>query len=87
MKKVNFERLRMRSLSGLVEEVDAREYLGEVIYARLGGLRNKLLAEKIFKSEGDCELTEEEAETLRGVLAKDLFSAKLTDALLEAIND
>lgn len=86
MKKVNFEKLELRSLSGKTEEVDAREFVGEMIYARVGGLRNKLLAEKIFKSEGNCELSDEEAESLRAIAGGDLFSSKLNDAILAALD-
>ena len=87
MKKVNFEHLKLRSLSGREEEADVREFVGEMIYARLGGLRNKLLAEKIFKSSGECELDDAEAEVLREIAEGGLFSANLGDAIAEAIND
>lgn len=85
MKTVNFKELELKSLSGRTEVADVRELLGEVIYARMSGLRNKLLAEKIFKSDGDCELTDEEEGALREIAGGDMFPGKLSDALLEAL--
>ena len=85
MKKVNFKELRLRGLSGAEEVADAREFLGEMIYARVPGLRAKLLAEKIYRSTGECELTDEEEGALREVAGSGLFPGKLSDALIEAL--
>ena len=84
MKKVNFEKLELRSLSGETEEADVRKVAGEVIYARMPGLRMKLLAEKVYKSEGETGLTEDEEGALRE--AAELFPGKLRDALLGALD-
>lgn len=87
MKKINFELIELKSLSGRSEMVNVKESLAELIYSRLGGLKNKLLAEKIYKSSGPCELEETEVELLKGLVAPEteLFSNKLADALRELL--
>lgn len=84
MNAVNFKELELRSLSGKVEKVDAREFVGEMIYARVPGLKGKLLAEKIYKSDGELELGDDEVELLREV-SPGLFSGKLADAIILAL--
>ena len=49
MKEINFEFLELKSLSGKVEVANIKEDLAELIYSRFGGLKYKLLAEKIYK--------------------------------------
>lgn len=87
MKKVNFESIELKSLSGRSEVVNVKENLAELIYSRLGGLKYKLLAEKIYKSPSPCELEETEVELLKGLVAPEteLFSNKLADALRELL--
>lgn len=89
MKKINFEFLKIKSLSGKVEVANVKENLAELIYSRLGGLKYKLLAEKIYKSPSPCELDETEVKLLKGLVSpeNDLFSNKLSDALMEALDD
>lgn len=83
MKKINFEFLKLKSLSGKVEVANVKENLAELIYSHLGGLKYKLLAEKIYKSPSPCELDETEVELLKGLVSPEtgLFSNKLSDAL------
>lgn len=87
MKKVNFESIELKSLSGRSEVVNVKENLAELIYSRLGGLKYKLLAEKIYKSPSPCALEETEVELLKGLVAPEteLFSNKLADALRELL--
>lgn len=87
MKTINFEFLEVTSLSGKVELIDVKEIVAETIYSRLGGIKWKLLAEKIYKSISPCELDDKDVELLRQVVASDagLFSNKLADALREAL--
>lgn len=87
MKQVNFEKLELKSLSGRTETADVREFVGEMIYARMGGLRNKLLAEKIFKSTGACELEDADVDALRSIAESGVFSAKLSDAILNTLGE
>ena len=47
MKKINFEFLELKSLSGKSEVANVKEMESEQIYSHLGGLKWILLAEKI----------------------------------------
>ena len=87
MKKIDFEFLEVKSLSGKVEVTNVKEDIAEFIYSRLGGLRYKLLAEKIYKSPSPCELDDSEVELLKGLVSPEsnLFCNKLLDALREVL--
>lgn len=87
MKKIDFEFLEVKSLSGKVEVTNVKEDIAELIYSRLGGLRYKLLAEKIYKSPSPCELDDSEVELLKGLVSPEsnLFCNKLSDALREVL--
>lgn len=86
--EVNFEKLTVRSLSGRTQEINIRESLAELIYERIGGLKNKLLAEKIYK-ESPCNLNEEEIKLLKNVANHEngILSAKIVDAILWSISE
>ncbi|WP_059026749.1 hypothetical protein [Gabonibacter massiliensis] len=79
--KINFEKLKVKSLSGVVTEIDSREGIAEIIYDQTHGLKYKLLAEKIYKSTGVLELDETELNTLNSLLDTDFFVNKITDAI------
>lgn len=89
MKKINFEFLKIKSLSGKVEVANVKEDLAELVYARYGGLKYKLLAEKIYKSPSPCELDDSEVELLKGIVSPEngILSNKLSDALMEVLDD
>lgn len=89
MKKINFKELEIKSLSGKTLAVtDKREEIAEVIYQRTGGLRFKLLAEKIYK-EDICEFTDQEWEIFAKLIAPDVevFSSSVCDAVIQAIQE
>lgn len=83
MKILNFKALQLKSLSGDVTVLDLREIIAEQIYSKLGGLKFKLLAEKIYRSEGDFEVDEKEIEALGMLVADDseFFNNKVADAI------
>lgn len=85
MKKINFKKLRLTSLSGEVKEMDSREAIGEMIYSGAHGIGYKLLAEKVYKSEGEIELDEKERDLLEKLLDNDFFPNKLTDAIRDCM--
>lgn len=87
MKKINFEFLELKSLSGKIELANVKEDIAELIYSRMGGLKWKLLAEKIYKSSSPCELDDGEMELLLQLVSPDagLFSNKVSDALRELL--
>ena len=83
MKKINFEFLKLKSLSGKVEVANIKEELAELIYSRFGGLKYKLLAEKIYKSPSPCEFDKGEIE-LKGMVSPEAsyLPNKVSDALM-----
>ena len=83
--KINFEFLKLKSLSGEVKEMDTRESIGELIYSGTNGIGYKLLAEKIYKSCGEIELDENEVKLLVRLLDVDFFTNKLTDAIRDCM--
>ena len=81
--KINFKELNLYSLSGEVKEMDTREAIGELIYSGTNGIGYKLLAEKIYKSDG--EVDENEVKLLVRLLDGDFFTNKLTDAIRDCM--
>lgn len=88
MKEINFEFLELKSLSGKVEVANIKEDLAELIYSSFGGLKYKLLAEKIYKSSSPCELDEGEVGLLRGMVSPESawLPNKVADALRELLD-
>jgi hypothetical protein len=62
MKKINFKELSVYTGISKRDKVtgDARESFANVLYTHLSGIRAKNLALKIFNSEGEVELSEED---------------------------
>lgn len=85
--KINFKELETRALSGNVSTGDARELVGELIYSGANGLKYKMLAEKIYKSDGEIELDEKEVGLLNNLLDQDFFTSRLTDAIRDNLKD
>lgn len=83
--KINFEELRIPSLSGEIKKMDSREAIGELIYSGANGIGYKLLAEKIYKSQGEIELDDNEIKLLENLLDQDFFTNKITDAIRESM--
>ena len=83
MKKVNFEFVMMKTISGKEEVANIKELVAESIYASCSGLKYKLLAEKIYKSPSPCELEDEEVELLAKLanMESGIFSNKVSDTL------
>lgn len=88
MKKINFKELRLKSISGKEMIVDAREAVADQIYGNMGGIKCKLLAEKIFKSEV-CVFEDDEWKVFERTLDPEIefFNAKLRDAIESNIID
>lgn len=79
---MNFKQFNYKAnLKGDIVEVDLTEVLGEQIYQRGKTLKEKILAEKIYKSDGEIELTEEEKELIRSFAPS--FFLPIQCALLE----
>lgn len=88
MKKLNFKQLKLKSISGQITELDLREIVAEQIYSKLGGIKFKLLAEKIYKSEGDFEIDDKQEEVIKLLVSddSDFFNNKVADAIREQLN-
>lgn len=88
MKTLNFKNLQLKSISGLITELDLREVIAEQIYSKLGGIKFKLLAEKIYKSEGDFQIDDKEEEAIKALVSDDseFFNNKVADAIREQLN-
>lgn len=84
MKKINFKELSVYTGISKKEKVtgDARESFANVIYMHLSGIRAKNLALKIFNSEGEIELADEDVAIVR--MAADTYC---TPAFMDAINE
>ncbi len=79
---MNFKQFNYKAnLKGDIVEVDLTEVLGEQIYQRGKTLKEKLLAEKIYKSDGDIELSEEEKQIIQSFASN--FFLPIQCALLE----
>lgn len=87
MKKINFEFVVMKTISGKEEVANIKELVAESIYASCSGLKYKLLAEKIYKSPSPCELEDEEVELLAKLanMESGIFSNKVSDTLRELL--
>ncbi|RHV92570.1 hypothetical protein DXA95_12255 [Odoribacter sp. OF09-27XD] len=87
MKTLNLKNLQVKTISGNVTEVDLRETVAEQIYSSLGGLKTKLLAEKIYKSEGDFEIDDKEEEIFKALVSdsSEFFNNKVADAIREQL--
>ena len=84
---VDLDNLEVKSLSGVSKFMSVRETLAELIYERMGGLKFKLLAEKIYK-ESPCDLSDEEVNILKSFASHDsgILSAKISDAIINTLN-
>lgn len=87
MKTLNFRKLQLKSLAGEVTELDIREVVAEQIYSKLGGLKYKILAEKIYKSVDDFEVDEKEEEAMKALVSdeSEFFNNKVADAIREQL--
>ena len=84
---VDLDRLEVKSLSGVSKFMSVRETLAELIYERMGGLKFKLLAEKIYK-ESPCDLSDEEVSILKSFASHEngILSSKMSDAIINTLN-
>jgi len=84
MKRINFKELSVYTGISKKEKVtgDARESFANVLYTHLSGIRAKNLALSIFNSDGEIELTDEDA-----ALVKAAAETYCTPAFMDAINE
>lgn len=70
MKKINFKEFKiyLDITHEKSDTADVRRTLGDLIYKAGSGIAGLDLAMRVFKSEGDMELSEDDLEALRGVI-------------------
>ena len=73
MKKINFKEFKiyLDITHEKSETTDVRRTLGDIIYKSGSGVAGLDLAMRVFKSEGDMELSEEDLGAIEGVINTD----------------
>lgn len=87
MKKINLKRLEVFAdmQKKICTVLDVHEQIANLVYANSYGFTGHALAHKVYESEGEIELTDEEAREL-GRLVATLGSAPLIDAILNKLD-
>lgn len=69
MKRINFKEFEMpEGISGkTVTKGDVRESFADVLYNKCNGIRAKVLAEKIYKSDGAVEYEDDEVAVISNI--------------------
>ena len=82
MKKINFQKFSMPDGIANKKQVtgDVGESFADSIYNNLAGIAAKVLAEKIYKSEGAVEYDEKEVQIMK-VAATNFCQPRFMDAL------
>lgn len=88
MSKINFKELKvyLDITHERTETIDARKPLGDLIYQRGSGIASLDLAMRIFKSEGEVELSAEDMESLKSIINAN-SSAAFIDSFNNNIHD
>ena len=79
--KINFEQLRVYNdiAKTKAQVIDAKVQVADALYQNGFGIASHALAFKIYNSQGDCELTEEEYQILMSFVEQ-----KCTPMIIEA---
>jgi hypothetical protein len=67
MKKIDFSKVEYENIDGKKAVVDVRIGIGNQIYFNAQDIAVRDLGRKIYKSEGEIELTDEEAQVVINV--------------------
>lgn len=82
---MNFKELQVTiNLEGDTEIIDIRKDLGNTIYQKTGDLGEVELAKKIYTSEGDIILTEEQKQIIQNYITP--FKAMVKLAINQQLN-
>lgn len=70
MKKINFKEFKiyLDITHEKSDTADVRKTLGDILYKSGNGIAGLDLAMRVFKSEGDVELSEEDLAAIQGVI-------------------
>ena len=84
MKTINFNEIKVKALNGEDRLFDVREDFSNSLYFQARTLAAKELARKIYHSESDIELNEEEAKI--ALAHSKLYPIVVYEAIKELIN-
>lgn len=83
--KVNFKlfRLYLNVSRKEYKDVDAREAIADIVYQNSSGIAGLELAQKIYNSEGEIDLSEREVQMLKSLypVCKPIFIESLNEIL------
>lgn len=88
MSKINFKEFKvfLDISHEKTDTIDVRRPVGDLVYQRGSGIASLDLAMRIFKSEGEVELSDEEMESLSSIINAN-SSAAFIDSLNNNIHD
>lgn len=83
MNKINFKEFEVSNNISWTnpKKIDVREQLANLIYTNINGIRAHALSHKIFESDGEIEIDEEDVK-----LIKDVANQLCTPIFIDAIN-
>ena len=87
MKKVNFHKLNVRQslADNTTREADISHSLADLIYTKMSGMAAHSLAHKLFETEGEVELSDEECAIILSAI--DMFALPyIIDAVHQTLN-
>lgn len=83
--KINFKlfRLYLNVSRKEYKDVDAREAIADIVYQNSSGIAGLELAQKIYNSEGEIDLSEREVQMLKSLypVCKPIFIESLNEIL------
>lgn len=88
MKKIDFHKLKVRqSLSdSTTREVDISQSLADLVYTKMSGMASHALAHKLFETQGEVELSDEECAIIQH--AVETFAVPFViDAVRQTLNN
>jgi len=86
-KKVNFKELSVKmELEGEPVKIDVRKDIGNFIYQNSRDLGALELAQKIYRSDGETELRQDEISALKALIEESKITLPLRIALLNIAN-
>lgn len=86
MNKINFKEFEMSNNISWIntKTIDVREQFANLIYVNINGIKAHTLAHKIYESEGEIEVSDDEVKLIREV-ADNLCTPIFIDAINRAI--
>lgn len=80
MKKIDFKKVPVVNVEGQTVEVNIQKEFGNILYMRGRHITEKDLGHKIYHSDGEVELNDQEVEIVKQ-WAKDLFPVVIQEGI------